>query len=93
MYILHTKYRRSFSSMSHSSDEMRLIQVMVIARNKRLAERFLVLSRCANYYKDVASFIRTFNLSVGVVSLKFLNNALYVTIEVELLQPFLIKLH
>ena len=45
VYVLHTKYRRSFSSMSHSSDEL-IIQVMVIARNKRLAERFLVLLRC-----------------------------------------------
>ena len=31
--------------MSQSSDEL-IIQVMVIARNKRLAERFLVLMRC-----------------------------------------------
>ena len=45
MYVLHTKYRRSFSSMSQSSDEL-IIQVMVIARNKRLAERFLALMRC-----------------------------------------------
>ena len=44
MYVLHTKYRRSFSSMSQSSDEL-IIQVMVIARNKRLAEHFLVLLR------------------------------------------------
>ena len=45
MYVLHTEYRRSFSSMSQSSDEL-IIQVMVIAKNKRLAERFLVLMRC-----------------------------------------------
>ena len=45
MYVLHTKYRRSFSSMSQSGDEL-IIQVMVIAKNKRLAERFLVLLRC-----------------------------------------------
>ena len=32
-------------SMSQSSDEL-IIEVMVIARNKRLAERFLVLLRC-----------------------------------------------
>ena len=31
--------------MSQSSDEL-IIQVMVIARNKRLAERFLVLLQC-----------------------------------------------
>ena len=31
--------------MSQSSDEL-IIQVMVIARNKRLAERFLVLLGC-----------------------------------------------
>ena len=31
--------------MSQSSDEL-IIQVMVIARNKSLAERFLVLLRC-----------------------------------------------
>ena len=31
--------------MSQSSDEL-IFQVMVIARNKRPAERFLVLSRC-----------------------------------------------
>ena len=31
--------------MSKSSDEL-IIQVMVIARNKRLVERFLVLLRC-----------------------------------------------
>ena len=31
--------------MSQSSDEL-IIQVMVIARNKRLAERFLDLLRC-----------------------------------------------
>ena len=45
VYVLHTKYRRSFSSMSLSSDEL-IIQVMMIARNKRLAERFFVLLRC-----------------------------------------------
>ena len=45
VYALHTKYRRSFSSMSQSRDELS-IQAMVIARNKRLAERFLVLLRC-----------------------------------------------
>ena len=70
MYALHTKYRRSFSSMWQSSDEL-IIQVKVIARNKGLVERFLVYCD-ADYYKDVASFIRTFNLPVGVVSLKFL---------------------
>ena len=43
VYVLHTKHRRSFSSMSQSRDEL-IIQAMVIARNKRLAERFLVLS-------------------------------------------------
>ena len=43
--VLHSKYRRSFSSMSQSSDEL-IFQVMVIARNKRPAERFLVLLRC-----------------------------------------------
>ena len=42
--ILHTKYRRSFSSMSQSNDEL-IIQVMVMARNRRLAQRFLVLLR------------------------------------------------
>ena len=46
MYVLHTKYRQSFFSMSQSSDEL-IIQVMVIAKNKRLAERFRVLLRCA----------------------------------------------
>ena len=46
MYVLHTKYRRSFSSMLQSSDELIIVQVMVITRNKRLAERFLVLLRC-----------------------------------------------
>ena len=45
VYVLHTRYRRSFSSMSQSSDEL-IIQVMVIARNKRFAERSLVLLRC-----------------------------------------------
>ena len=71
MCVLHTKYRQSFSSMSQSSDEL-IIQVMVIAKNKRLAERFLVSLRCGLLqYKDFASFIRTFNLPVGVVSLKF----------------------
>ena len=45
VYVLHTKYRRSFSSMSQSSNEL-IIQDMVIARNRRLAERFLVLLRC-----------------------------------------------
>ena len=44
VYVLHTKHRRSFSSMSQSSDEL-IIQVMVMARNKRLAERFLDLLR------------------------------------------------
>ena len=44
MYVLHTKYSRSFSSMLQSSDEL-IFQVMIIARNKRLAERFLVLLR------------------------------------------------
>ena len=65
-----TKYRRSFSSMSRSSDEL-IIQVMVIARNKRLAERFLVLLRCGLLQRR-RFFFRTFNLPVGVVSLKFL---------------------
>ena len=46
VYVLHAKYRRSFSFMSQSRDEL-IIQVMVIARKKRLAERFLVLLRCA----------------------------------------------
>ena len=69
VYVLHTKYRRSFSSLSQSRDELIIIQVMIIARNKRRAFLFY----CgADYYKDVASFIRTFNLPVGVVSLKFL---------------------
>ena len=45
MYFLHTKYRRSFSSILQSSDEL-IFQVMVFARNKRPAERFLVLLRC-----------------------------------------------
>ena len=45
VYVLHTKYRRSFFSMSQSSDEL-ILQVMVMARNKRLAGRFLVLLRC-----------------------------------------------
>ena len=70
VYVLRTKYPRRFSSTSQSSDEL-IFQVMVIARNKRLAERFLFYCD-ADYYKDVASFIRTFNLPVGVVSLKFL---------------------
>ena len=54
VYVLPTKYRRSFSSMSQSSDEL-IIQVTIIARNKRLAERFLVYCD-ADYHKDVASF-------------------------------------
>ena len=45
MHVLHSKYGRSFSSMSQSSDEL-MIQVKVIARNHRLAERFLVLLQC-----------------------------------------------
>ena len=45
MYVLHTKYRPSFFSVSQSSDQL-TIQVMVIARNKGLTERFLVLLRC-----------------------------------------------
>ena len=45
VYVLHTKYRRNFSSVSQSSDEL-IFQVMVIARNKLLAERFLLLLRC-----------------------------------------------
>ena len=45
VYVLHTKHRRSFSSMSQSSGEL-IIQVVVVARNKRLAERFFVLLRC-----------------------------------------------
>ena len=45
MHVLHGKYSRSFSFMSQSSDEL-IIQVMVIARNQRLAERFLVLLQC-----------------------------------------------
>ena len=49
-----------------------MFQVMVIARNKRLAECFLVFCD-ADYYKNVASFIRTFNPPVGVISLKFFN--------------------
>ena len=43
--------------MSQSSDEL-IIQVMVIARNQRLAERFLVLLQCGLqrrrfFYKNV----------------------------------------
>ena len=45
VYVLHTKYRQSFSSMSKSSDEW-IFQVMIMARNKLVAERFLVLLRC-----------------------------------------------
>ena len=47
MYVLHTKYlnTKNFTSMLQSSDEL-IFQVMVIARNKRLAERFVVLLRC-----------------------------------------------
>ena len=45
VYVLHTKYRRRFSSMSQSSVKL-IFQVMVIARNKPSAERFLVLLRC-----------------------------------------------
>ena len=45
MCTFYTLYRRSFSSRSQSSDEL-IFQVMVIAGNKRLAERFLVLLRC-----------------------------------------------
>ena len=44
VYVLHMKYRRSFSSMSQSIDEL-VFLVMVIARNKHPAERFLVLLR------------------------------------------------
>ena len=92
VYVLHTKYRQSFSSMSQSSDEL-IIQVMVIARNKRLAERFLVLLRCGLLQR------RRFFLS-GRSTYQWewfpwnsLNSALYVKIEVELLKPFLMKLH
>ena len=45
VYVLHTKYCRSFSSMLQSSNQL-IFQVMIITRNKRLAERFLVLLRC-----------------------------------------------
>ena len=68
--VLRTKYHRSFSSTSQTSDEL-IFQVMVIARNKRLAERFLVLLRCGLLQRR-RFFIRTFNLPVGVVSLKLL---------------------
>ena len=85
MFVLHTKHRRSFSSMSQSSDEL-IIQVMVIARNKRFAERFLVLLRCGLLQRR-----RFFYQNVQPTSGS--SFALYVTIEVELLKPFLIKLH
>ena len=42
VYVLRTKYRRRFSCMSQSSDEL-IIQIMVIARNKRLAVRFIAM--------------------------------------------------
>ena len=45
VHFLHTKYRRRFSLMSQSSDEL-IFQVMVVAKNKRPAKRFLVLLRC-----------------------------------------------
>ena len=45
MYVLNTEYRRNFSSMSQSSDELKF-QVMVIAKNKRSTERFPVLLQC-----------------------------------------------
>ena len=70
MCTFHTLNIAEVFLLSQSRDEL-IIQAMVIARNKRLAERFLVLLE-ADYYKDVASFNRTFNLSVGVVFLKFL---------------------
>ena len=53
VYVLHTKYSRSFSSMLKSSDEL-IFQVMVIARNKRLAERFLVLLRCGLLHRRLS---------------------------------------
>ena len=45
VYVLHSKYRRIFSSKSRSSDEL-IFQVMAIARNKRPAERFLIFLQC-----------------------------------------------
>ena len=45
--------------MSQSSDEL-IFQVMVIARNKCPAERLFY--RDADQYKNIASFIRKFNL-------------------------------
>ena len=78
--------------MLQSSDEL-IIQVMVITRNKRLAERFLVLLRCGLLQRR-RFFYQNVQPTSGSGFLEIpLNSALYVTIEVELLKPFLIKLH
>ena len=92
MYVLHIKYRRSFSSMSQSSDEL-IIQVMAIARNKRFAERFLVLMWCGLLQRRRFFLSERSTYQWWWFPWNFLNSALYVTIEVELLKPFLIKLH
>ena len=66
---------------------------MIIARNKRLAERFLVLLQCGLlqrrrfFYQNVQPTSGSGFLEIHQIG------ALYVTIEVELLKPFLIKLH
>ena len=70
MCTFYTLHRRSFSSLSQSSDEL-IFQVMVIARNKRLAERFLVLLRCGLLQRR-RFFYKYVQPTSGVVSLKFL---------------------
>ena len=67
---------------------------MVIASNKRLAERFLVLLRCGLlqrrrfFYQNVQ---RTGGSSF--LEIRLIVRSLYITIEVELSKPFLIKLN
>ena len=70
MCTFYTLYRQSFSSMSQSSDEL-IFQVMVIARNKRLTEGFLVLLRCG-LLQIRRFFYQNVQPTSGVVSLKFL---------------------
>ena len=66
---------------------------MVITRNKRLAERFLVLLQCGLLQRRRFFYQNVQPISGSGFHEIPLNSALYVPIEVELLKPFLIKLH
>ena len=76
--FLNIAERRSFSVTSQASDVLYRQHVMVIGRNKRPVERSVVAIRrtVARCCENIALLIKKFNLSMGVLSLKFHNCAM-----------------